>query len=232
VARTENSGRERILARIRSGLLTPVVAHTPDLSSGSARPMVFAPIPDALERFQRECAENNTECIVTPDAKGSAEIVAGVLAALPVGEIFVQDAPELRRLAQAWSPSRAIRWSNEGAPAETSQATITLAECLVAQTGSIFVSSKCGGRGASVVAPVHIVVANVGQLVPDLETAFARLRERGTASHNSFVCLITGSSRTSDIEKILVLGAHGPCRLVTVLALHSANESGGGPAKA
>jgi L-lactate dehydrogenase complex protein LldG len=109
---------------------------------------------------------------------------------------------------------------------------MTLAECLVAQTGSIFVSSQCGGRGASVVAPVHIVVASVGQLVPDLEVAFARLREHGTATQNSFVCLITGSSRTSDIEKILVLGAHGPRRLVTVLALHPTSEDSGGPAKA
>lgn len=232
MARTEKPSRERILTRIRNGLLTPSLTYTPDLPPSNAKPKVFAPIPDVLERFQKECEENNTECIITPDAKGSAESVAGVLASLPPGEIFMQDAPELRRLAQILQQGRAIRWSSEGAPAETSQATITLAECLVAQTGSIFVSSRCGGRGASVIAPVHIVVASLGQLAPDLEAAFARLRERGTASHNSFVCLITGSSRTGDIEKILVMGAHGPCRLVTVLALHSSSEDGDSPAKA
>ena len=100
-------------------------------------------------------------------------------------------------------------------------ATITLAETLVAQTGSIFVSAACGGRGASVVSPVHIVVATAEQLVPDLHAAFARLRESSATAKNSFLCLITGSSRTADIEKIIVMGAHGPRRLVVVLSLSS-----------
>jgi L-lactate dehydrogenase complex protein LldG len=232
VAQAENPARERILARIRNGLLTPTAGHAADMSTRRTAAKVFAPITDALDRFQKECAENNTEFIVTRDAKGSAKAVADVLASLPEGEVFVQDTSELRRLAKTWQPGRTIRWSSEGAPAETSQATITLAECLVAQTGSIFVSSKCGGRGASVIAPVHIVVASLGQLVPDLDAAFARLREHGTASQDSFVCLITGSSRTGDIEKILVMGAHGPRRLVIVLALQPANEEGVSPAKA
>jgi len=45
------------------------------------------------------------------------------------------------------------------------------------------------------------------------------MRERNTAFQNSYVCLITGSSRTADIEKILVMGAHGPIRLIVVLAM-------------
>jgi L-lactate dehydrogenase complex protein LldG len=67
--------------------------------------------------------------------------------------------------------------------------------------------------------PVHFVVATIGQLESDLETVFAEQRERGTLAKNSYVCLITGSSRTADIEKILVLGAHGPRRVVVVLSL-------------
>lgn len=67
------------------------------------------------------------------------------------------------------------------------------------------------------VAPCHIVYATIDQLVPDLEAAMARIYSQGTAEKNSFVGLITGSSRTADIEKILVLGAHGPRRLVVVL---------------
>ena len=100
----------------------------------------------------------------------------------------------LRRMSSAWQDGRPIRWSSEGAPHEASQATITQAEALVALTGSVLVSSSCGGRGATVVAPVHIVVATFDQLVPDLEAMFARIREREIHLRNSYVCLITGSS--------------------------------------
>jgi len=60
-------------------------------------------------------------------------------------------------------------------------------------------------------------LAKLNQLVPDLEAVFARVYQNGIASKNSYVCLITGSSRTADIEKILIMGAHGPRRLIVVL---------------
>lgn len=217
MAETENSGRERILARMRKALSVPAPRHV----SGGEGKQIFAPVADPLRRFQEECVGNKTECLVTPDLKASAAAVAEVLAALPPGEIFVQDTAQLRAMAPAWQDGRSARWSSQGGPSESSQATITAAEALVAATGSILVSAACGGRGASVVAPVHIVVAGIDQLVPDLETVFARQRERGTLLQNSYVCLITGSSRTADIEKILVLGAHGPRRLIIVLSLRS-----------
>ena len=101
------------------------------------------------------------------------------------------------------------------------QATITHAEALVALTGSVLVSAACGGRGASVVAPVHIVIATREELVPDLEAAFTLIRQRELPHKNSYLCLITGSSRTADIEKILVMGAHGPRRLIVMLSMKS-----------
>ncbi|MGA7916311.1 MAG: LUD domain-containing protein, partial [Candidatus Acidiferrales bacterium] len=215
MAQTENPGRERILGRIKEALKTPVPPrlHAETEDTRSLQP-IFAPIPDALERFRRECAGNNTELIVTEDARATGAALESVLASLPAGEIFAQDARELREMPGALRDRKDVRWSSEGGPHENSQATITLAEVLVAQTGSVMVSAACGGRGASIVAPVHIVVAKAGQLAATLEEGFARIRERETAAKNSYLCLITGSSRTADIEKILVMGAHGPRRLV------------------
>jgi L-lactate dehydrogenase complex protein LldG len=210
----ENPSRARILERVRTALRTP--APRP---AGPKDREIFAPVTDILDRFQKECAANITECVLMPDLPASARAVADVLGALPPGDIFVQDSSALRRLAPEWQAGRNIQWSSEGGPKESVQATITTAEALVALTGSVLVSAACGGRGASVVAPVHIVLATSDQLVPDLDAAFARMRERNTAFQNSYVCLITGSSRTADIEKILVMGAHGPIRLIVVLAM-------------
>lgn len=221
MAQTENPGRERILGRIKQALKTPAKIHASPEPMGVTRP-IFAPIPDKLERFRRECASNTTELIVTEDAGATSAALAAVLTSLPAGEIFVQDAPELRRLSAALQGREELRWSSAGRPRENSRATITLAEVLVAQTGSVVVSAACGGRGASIIAPAHIVVATASQLVRTLEDAFARIRDRETAAKNSYLCLITGSSRTADIEKILVMGAHGPRRLVVILELTEA----------
>jgi L-lactate dehydrogenase complex protein LldG len=210
----ENPGRERILERIRTALREPAPRH-----SGGSEKQIFAPVEDPLDRFQKECAANITECVVAPDLRASARAIAGVLSALPLGGIFSQDTPELRRLSVDWQYDRNIQWSSEGGPQESAQATITTCEALVALTGSVLVSAACGGRGASVVAPVHIVLATREQLVPDLEAAFTYVRQRELPLKNSYLCLITGSSRTADIEKILVMGAHGPRRLIVVLSM-------------
>ncbi len=216
---SENPGREAILARIRAALKVPAkVSDSPGhVHAGPAA--IFAPILDPLNRFQRECAANNTELILANDPAERNSAVRGILESLPAGEIFAQDAPTLRDSSAGWKGNRPLRWSKEGGPLESSQASITLAESLVAQTGSVCISSACGGRGASVAVPVHIVLASIDQLVPDIDAAFARATERGTAAKNSYLCLITGSSRTADIEKILVMGAHGPKRLVVILSL-------------
>ena len=213
VAQAENPGREAILSRIRAALAEPATSH-PAKTSGE----IFFPMGDPLDRFQKECTINNTECLLTDSLSASCAAVAQIIAALPAGPIFLQDAPILRRLAPTLLGGRNARWSTEGIPAEDSQATITSADTLVAGTGSIFVTSACGGRGAAVVAPIHIVIAFTDQLVPDLEAAFGRLYENGAAQRNSMVVLITGSSRTADIEKILVMGAHGPRRLVVAIS--------------
>jgi L-lactate dehydrogenase complex protein LldG len=210
---TDNPSRDRILERIRTGLRTVVL----EPGSTSSDRLVFEPVTNPLQRFQQECVANLMECALTTDTRASALQLAKVLQSLPAGEIFVQDHPSLRTLTELAAPERLVRWSSQGAPNEASQATVTLAEVLIAQTGSILVTASCGGRGASVIAPCHIVYATTDQLLPDLQTALSYLtRERRLAS-NSFACVISGSSRTADIEKILVQGAHGPRRLVVIL---------------
>ena len=210
---TSNPSREAILARIRDGLRTPA----PPMEAHTFMGPIFEPVENPLERFQQECKANLMECQLTPDATGSAHALAQVLQSLPAGEIFVQDDSVLRRLMAATGTARQVRWSSEGGPAESSQATVTLADALIAQTGSVFVSASCGGRGSSVVAPTHIVYAYAKQLVPDLVTALRNAAADGRLDKNSFACVISGSSRTADIEKILVQGAHGPMRLVVIV---------------
>jgi L-lactate dehydrogenase complex protein LldG len=208
-----NPAREKILARIASGLRVAV----PIPPQPTANTAVFPAIDDKLDRFRRECEVNGTECVISQNPQESAAAVGKILAALPAGPVFIQDA--LRDLLSSAVKGLDFQYSSDGPATESCQATITRAESLVAQTGSVLLSSTCGGRRGSIVAPVHIVVAEAGQLIADLHSALAQAVERGTAHGNSFLCLTTGSSRTGDIEKVLVKAAHGPRRLVVVLSL-------------
>lgn len=208
---TGTSAREGILARIRKANARPHPAPAPVVPLDA----IFPPISNPRQRFLDECAGNMTEVFVTADAEGSAAALATILSTVPEGEIYVQDDPALHPLAARLAESRKVRWSSQGAPEESTQASLTFAHGFVAQTGSILSSSACGGRGASIVPPCHIVYGGSEQVVPDIAAALALAQSEITGA--SYVGLITGSSRTADIEKILVQGAHGPRRLVVIL---------------
>ncbi len=96
---------------------------------------------------------------------------------------------------------------------------ITECDALIAQTGSVLVTSRsAGGRALSVLPPHHVVLARREQLIGDLLDAFALLKRKYAANYPSFISFITGPSRTGDIERILVLGAHGPKKLTILCA--------------
>jgi len=88
---------------------------------------------------------------------------------------------------------------------------VTGCEFLIARLGSIMVSSgQQSGRRMFVYPPVHIVLAYSSQIVPDLKHALAGIKQKYDDKIPSMISVITGPSRTADIEKTLVLGAHGP----------------------
>jgi L-lactate dehydrogenase complex protein LldG len=109
-----------------------------------------------------------------------------------------------------------INTSEPYAATDLESCDVGISECdaLVAQTGTIVVTSQsAGGRALSVLPPHHVVIARREQLLPDLPAAFAYIKQKYAPEYPSLISLITGPSRTGDIERILVLGAHGPKRL-------------------
>ena len=101
---------------------------------------------------------------------------------------------------------------------EACDAGLTACEVVVSQTGSILVSSATGGgRGLSILPPVHIVVVPIEAVVATVGDALHLVSQRYAGRLPSLLSFITGPSRTGDIERILVLGAHGPKELIVLL---------------
>ncbi len=98
------------------------------------------------------------------------------------------------------------------------EAGLTTCEALIARTGSILVSGATeSGRRLSVYPEKHLVVATMSQLVPDIKDGLQLIKTKYGTKIPSMISLVSGPSRTADIEKTLVMGAHGPRELVLFL---------------
>jgi L-lactate utilization protein LutC len=88
---------------------------------------------------------------------------------------------------------------------------ITSATFAIAETGTlVMASSPQHPRLASLLPPVHIAIIDATQILPDLFDVFDRLQVDGLESMPSNLVLITGPSKTGDIELKLTTGVHGP----------------------
>lgn len=239
------SEREKILARIRDALsiaspkpgphdtgLHPA-AQQPHLlakarkAAGAARdwlPQVGALSDDWIAMFAKNSVALQTRFIVAADAAAAH------------GQLrMLADAEGWTRLATHGTTMAAEAAATLGLPIlntdggydvnlmETCDAGITECDALIAQTGSVMLTTRSGGgRALSVLPPHHVVIARGEQLVPDLPAAYALLHHTyGPVAWPSMITLITGPSRTGDIERILVLGAHGPKKLTVLVYSHS-----------
>ncbi len=93
------------------------------------------------------------------------------------------------------------------------------APCMgVAATGSLVQDSTLeGGRGASLVPRIHLALLPISKLVATTADVLSGFGRRGPALMPANVALISGPSRTGDIEMILTVGVHGPHKVFVAL---------------
>jgi L-lactate dehydrogenase complex protein LldG len=220
------SERENILGRIREGLR--ITAYLPGShhdaptggtpAAGTARawlPKVGESAAEQLAQFAANAAELKVDFHLVAS---SGELEAR-LRALRDGEkwqrIAAHRASGVTPLAESLGlPVLFTDGGYDKHELEACSVGITACDALVAQTGSVLITSRsAGGRALSVLPPHHVVIARRAQLVRDLPAAFERLEEIYARNYPSMISFVTGPSRTGDIERILVLGAHGPKKL-------------------
>jgi L-lactate dehydrogenase complex protein LldG len=95
--------------------------------------------------------------------------------------------------------------------AAAAQFGISLMEWALADTGSLAQNATAvEQRLVSSLVSVHIAIVPTAGLLPDLPALLTRIDPKKL----SYLALITGPSRTADIERVLTIGVHGPKRLI------------------
>jgi L-lactate dehydrogenase complex protein LldG len=214
------SERENIFARIKEALTLKAHAHygagLPSVAEQrGVMPTVGATTEEQFALFGKNAGDLKA---TFKRVKDEAELAAE-LKALSAAEQWQRVATHSGALAQAQTKALGLPTivTNDGYDKhELEKCDVGISECdaLIAQTGTVLVTSRsAGGRALSCLPPHHVVIARREQLVPDLPAAMALVKQKYGGNFPSMISFITGPSRTGDIERILVLGAHGPKKL-------------------
>lgn len=224
--------RQQVFARIREALRHPAPHfHGAETTAEQAPPSSEAfsawlpavgPSQDEqLARFKENALALKTEVHSIADLKDAGQLLAAIASENRWKRIAVHNEALVLELT-AKLPLQTLITDTGYAITDLEKCDVGITACdaLVAQTGSILITTaSAGGRALSVLPPHHLVIARASQIVPDLATALHQARERYAPNWPSCLSFITGPSRTGDIERILVLGAHGPKRL-SIFLLH------------
>jgi len=208
-----DTSRAAVLARIRQALAAgpAPLPPRPDFIASVHPPLATDDVVVAFaESFQRVGGEFYY-CESLPHL---AAQVAGFQRRQQVGAPYVWE-PEMQALL--YRAGVAFR-ADETDFIDKADLSLTSCEALVARTGSVLVSgATASGRRLSIYPDQHLVLARPRQVVAEIGEALAVVQARYGAAMPSMVSLTSGPSRTADIEKTLVLGAHGPRRLALFL---------------
>jgi len=206
-----NSSRQDILQKIAAASnRRPAFIDTPLECVNS----IYKPIlPDAITCFCNELEAINGKCILCVDNSDLYSQIEIFLLQRLITSVYCRDSHILHQLQ-----IHGIASSSDTFEFENMQAGITGCDFLIARTGSVLISSGApSGRQMNVFPPIHIVIANVSQLVDFTQEALDDIPLKYSDTLPSSMTLITGPSRTADIEKTLILGAHGPKEFVVFL---------------
>lgn len=226
---THNATRDAILARLRrsnqrSG--PPDAAISRENDARMARhgrnllPERAKGDHDALVARFTQMAEEAFATVVRVAPDGVPQAVADYLAQSNLGAALVM-APDPALDAYPWA-EQSLLTIRRGAPEEPDRVSLTPALAGVAETGSLLVhSGEKTPYALHFMPPCHIAVLPVSAIVGAYEDGWDRLRAHCDAAGEPFppraATLITGPSRTSDIEKTLFVGMHGPQKLHIIL---------------
>ncbi len=178
----------------------PTPGQSPAIESQS--PTQSAAVSDLAELFERRLRELGPEGETELHRFGDADSARAFL----------------REQIAECDPS-AVLIDGEAADKRDYALGVTRAELIIAETGGLLLDRKSrADNWVSILAETQIAVAHSERVAASLDEAIAaRSKERKRGAWHGQQVIVTGPSRTADVEKVLVIPAHGPRRLIVVL---------------
>ena len=199
--------RDRILRRLRS-----VSVDLPQFVATTPLPVVRASTEECVARFVLEAEALGIDCLLEP----SADDVRRRLSALTRGK-RVLSWDRARLPYDAWGVlENPILGSDERDRQAAAEIGVTGCDVAIAETGSLVLFSAPGqSRTVSLLPSVHVAILERSRLCFSMAEMFATHAQR--LSEEASCTIITGPSRTADIELTLTLGIHGPGQVIVIV---------------
>ncbi len=174
-----------------------------------------------LAQFISELEKNHAQVIKTTK-DNMAEVISEQLAALNITKLLYGDNDAHREIINALNSkieSQVYDFSidnNKEMLFNECPAALSSSRCSIAATGSIVLwPDENEPRSLSLVPPVHFVIVDANKLHADFASLITAQQWQDKLPTN--VVLISGPSKTADIQQTLAYGAHGPKALIVLL---------------
>jgi L-lactate dehydrogenase complex protein LldG len=193
----------------------PILTATPTAAA-------FTDETSGVPRFRQQLEAIGGRCIVVHGEAEAAQALSRIVHEAGARHVAISGAPLIQRLLQAAAGDFVSRDIGQLTRADlfACDAGVTSAQWGIAETGTLVLeSAREQNRLASLVPRVLIAILRAENVCETLGEALERVRSPDAAGElaSRAITLITGPSRTSDIELTLVIGVHGPQELHVIL---------------
>lgn len=219
------TSKAEFLQRIRESLAD--IKQSPNPPQLPEPPEVWPIGGLSVEEMKTAFAENLRsvagECVFCENREQAAQKIADLLQQAGVKRVAIFGREAVQEVAKQLSTFELIGPPTESAMTDPKEcerwdASILAPEYLLADSGSALFEAKTPFERLTVyLPPLCIVIATVSQLREHLPHAWKEFAPCWKTERQGEFVIVTGPSRTADIEKKLVLGVHGPKKLVVFL---------------
>jgi len=203
----ESTSKEKVLKDIRNALINKL--ENPFKNVDFSSPVLIKQEEVSEVQFALKLNESNGTFIYCANEKDVNANLVSLIKQEGWKDIYCTDKVQSELLL-----AQEIETINNSDEFKNVSVGITGCDFLISRFGSVMVSSGLGyGRQIFIFPETHIVIAKASQVVPEIKDALLGMKKKYSNNLPSQITVITGPSRTADIEKTLVMGAHGPKNL-------------------